>query len=94
MSRKRTSEPPCVGCCRIEHGLAGWHILRAVGAKFSHYGILSSVMTQLADRGIAQFIGNGIVAALRRQLTTPSERKWHKPNILPPRRHNLESLQT
>lgn len=98
MSRKRTSEPPHVGCYRIENGLAGGQILHAVGAEFSRDGILSSVMTQLADRWIvqsliAQFAGSRIVAALRRQFTTPSNRNWNEPNILPTCRQHLEGLQ-
>jgi hypothetical protein len=98
MSRKRTSEPPHVGCCRIENGLAGWQIVPTPLAQFIRDSIVSPVMTKLADRGIvqsliAQFAGNRIVAALRRQFMSTTNRNWHEPNILPTRRQNLESLQ-
>lgn len=71
MSRKRISEPPHVGCYRIENGLAVWRIVPTLSQQFIRDAIVSAVMTQFGGRKIFSTLSGKLVATVSRQLVKP-----------------------
>lgn len=69
MSRKQTSEPPRVGRCRIENGLAGWQIVPTPLAQFIRDSFVSAAMTPFVRRKIFSTLSGTLVATVSRQLT-------------------------